>query len=153
MSFPLRLWYVRMHFGNSLMCRGKEEQPWPDTKRKPKRKRYSCILTPQKPRPTAPPTTDAATKSSRLEVSPQLQHLQRKHNLTRYQHIFLEYELTEAELLQWDLPSLMVLLKSPAPATRSFLADLKAQARDRGVKRHATVTYHITTGYSCMLCM
>ena len=77
-----------------------------------------------------------------------MQQLLRKHNLKRYQHTFLEYELTEAELLQWDLPSLMVLLKSPAPATRSFLAELQAQARDRGVKRHATETFHITTSYS-----
>ena len=128
---PLVRMILEILHTTAFSCSLQEEQPWPDPKRRPKRKRDGVILTPTKPRSeSAPPTPSCRSQSATTELSLRLKQLLRKHNMAVYEKMMVQYALTEDELQKWDLPSLMMLLRSPAAATRLFLEDLHRQACD-----------------------
>jgi hypothetical protein len=78
----------------AFSCSLQEEQPWPDPKRRPKRKRDGVILTPTKPRSeSAPPTPSCRSQSATTELSLRLKQLLRKHNMAVYEKMMVQYAL------------------------------------------------------------
>ena len=106
-----------------------ESAPWDKKRGKvPKTNRHTN-LSPQKTEAAVPPPVlhVRAVSDGQHALSKRLKQLLQKHNMMGYADLLLRHQLDEEEIALWSLPDLLQLLKSPAKATREFLAELKSQ--------------------------